>query len=172
MNSINDLKDPPIFPCDISENCRDFLYEVLKFQPEDRPNAIKLMEHPFIKDSIYFILNIACIKKIIKGELLIMDMSSKTTSKFDFNESTTKFKKNKPFVSNNSKVTLSCIDIQRLTASYKYFPNKLPSLTNLQSYNFAKDGFQSGTFNKNSFEKPNLSLFSPFSFFLSHNLFS
>ena len=94
-----------------------------------------------------------------------MDTSSITTSKFDFSaggESNIKLKRKFPFASNNSKVTLSCINIQGLAASYKYFPNKLPSLSNLQSYNFPKDGFQSGTFNKNSFEKPNLSQQGPF----------
>ena len=59
-------------------------------------------------------------------------------------------------MTNNSTVTLNGINIQGL-ASYKHFPNRLPSLNNQQqSYNFAlKDGFQSGTLTKN----PNLSQF-------------
>ena len=47
-----------MFPHEISENCRDFLYKTLKFNPEDRPNVVQLLTHPFIKDSIYFIFNV------------------------------------------------------------------------------------------------------------------
>ena len=84
------------------------------------------------------------------------------TSQFDFTggESHLKFKSFFPFVTNNSTVTLNGINIQGL-ASYKHFPNRLPSLNNQQqSYNFAlKDGFQSVTLTKSGFEKPNLSQF-------------
>ena len=43
-----------MFPYDISENCRDFLYKTLKFNSKDRHNAVQLLEHPFIKDCISF----------------------------------------------------------------------------------------------------------------------
>lgn len=40
----------PNFPVEISEVCRDFLMKTLKFKPEDRPTALDLLEHPFVRD--------------------------------------------------------------------------------------------------------------------------
>jgi len=42
---------PPI-PNTVSEACQDFLNQVFRFRPEDRPTAYELLDHPFIRDSL------------------------------------------------------------------------------------------------------------------------
>jgi len=39
---------PPL-PSTISEECQDFLNQVFRFRPEDRPTACELLDHPFIR---------------------------------------------------------------------------------------------------------------------------
>ena len=51
---------PPPFPNNISEQCRDFLYKIFKFRPEDRPTAADLLEHPFVKGSFLMFLSLIC----------------------------------------------------------------------------------------------------------------
>lgn len=43
---------PPPFPDHISNNCKDFLFQVFKFRPEERPTAEELLEHPFIREQL------------------------------------------------------------------------------------------------------------------------
>jgi len=40
---------PPNIPNELSENCRDFLMKTFQFNPEDRPTAADLLEHPFVR---------------------------------------------------------------------------------------------------------------------------
>lgn len=42
---------PPI-PNTVSETCQDFLHQVFRFRPEDRPTAFELLDHPFIRESL------------------------------------------------------------------------------------------------------------------------
>lgn len=53
---------PPTFPSEVSESCRDFLYKTLKFKPEDRPTALDLLEHPFVKGKFLLVVWDAYIK--------------------------------------------------------------------------------------------------------------
>jgi len=46
------IKAPPVFPSDISEQCRDFLTKAFQFKPEDRPTAAELLDHPFVRGGI------------------------------------------------------------------------------------------------------------------------
>ena len=36
----------------MSDTCRDFLNQVFKLKPEERPTAFDLLDHPFIKGNI------------------------------------------------------------------------------------------------------------------------
>jgi len=39
---------PPL-PSTVSEECQDFLNQVFRFRPEERPTACELLDHPFIR---------------------------------------------------------------------------------------------------------------------------
>eukprot|EP00736_Rhodelphis_marinus_P011032 Rmarinus@m.12533 len=43
--------EPPDIPDHLSDDAKDFLYLCLKRNPRERPNASKLLEHPFVSDA-------------------------------------------------------------------------------------------------------------------------
>jgi len=52
FSSINVIQVIPPIPNTVSETCQDFLNQVFRFRPEDRPTAYELLDHPFIRDSL------------------------------------------------------------------------------------------------------------------------
>jgi len=49
---------PPNIPNELSENCRDFLMKTFQFNPEDRPTAADLLEHPFVRGGSFLSFNV------------------------------------------------------------------------------------------------------------------
>lgn len=41
--------EPPLVPNSLSRDARDFILKCLQVNPNDRPTAAQLMEHPFVK---------------------------------------------------------------------------------------------------------------------------
>lgn len=41
--------EPPPVPDSLSKDARDFIFQCLKSNPDDRPTAAGLLEHPFVK---------------------------------------------------------------------------------------------------------------------------
>ena len=44
--------EAPAIPSGLSKDARDFISQCVKPNPEDRPSASKLLEHPFVNRSI------------------------------------------------------------------------------------------------------------------------
>lgn len=43
--------EPPPIPNSLSRDARDFVLKCLKVNPDDRPTAAQLLDHPFVKKS-------------------------------------------------------------------------------------------------------------------------
>lgn len=46
------IKEPPMYPLGISQNCKDFLDGCLKYKPEERLKVQELLQMPFITSKI------------------------------------------------------------------------------------------------------------------------
>uniref|UniRef100_A0A453IGI9 Protein kinase domain-containing protein n=1 Tax=Aegilops tauschii subsp. strangulata TaxID=200361 RepID=A0A453IGI9_AEGTS len=44
--------EPPAIPSGLSKEARDFISQCVKPNPEDRPSAAKLLDHPFVNRSM------------------------------------------------------------------------------------------------------------------------
>lgn len=45
--------EPPVIPEHLSNEARDFIRQCLRGNPQDRPTAAELLEHSFIRRSLY-----------------------------------------------------------------------------------------------------------------------